>query len=250
MSYCDLIDLDNMECFWFDGIKSTDFGLVIASPKNYSSFEKDVKKVQVLGRDGDFIIDKKRSLNGIFPVECNLIASEDVYRDVNRVKAWLQSTVEYKSLVFSYEQEYAYQACVLSKIETIGIMDDVANLKIDFEIKPFKYLAYGLNKEEYTSAFSLFNPEIKEAFPYFKVTVNGDFTLRVNNNNFVFKNVDGFIEIDSEMMNAFKVTNGLIEKRNDRMYTKTFPVLNNGLNDISWTGNVTKIEVIPRWRGM
>ncbi|EOO30359.1 hypothetical protein IIU_05105 [Bacillus cereus VD133] len=248
MPQCNRIDLEHLPCFWFDGMKSTDFGLVLTSPEIYSSFEKDVKKVSVLGRDGDFILDKRRSLNDVILVECTLIASNDVYEEVNRVKAWLQSTVAYKHLIFSYEPAYMYQACVLSKIEITGVIDHIVDLKIHFEVKPFKYVTAGFNQEEYTNEFSLFNPELKEAFPYLKMTASGDFTLHVNHNNFVFKNVDGFIEIDSEMMNAFKTVDGRIENRNNRMYTKTFPVFTHGLNNISWTGNVSKIEVIPRWR--
>ncbi|MEN3133278.1 hypothetical protein ABDI49_21895 [Bacillus cereus] len=113
MPQCNRIDLEHLPCFWFDGMKSTDFGLVLTSPEFHSSFEKDVKKVSVLGRDGDFILDKRRSLNDGLLIKCTLIASNDVYEEVNRVKAWLQSTVAYKHLIFSYEPAYMYQACVL-----------------------------------------------------------------------------------------------------------------------------------------
>ena len=33
---------------------------------------------------------------------------------------------------------------------------------------------------------------------------------------------------------------------NNKMYSD-FPILEEGENNISWSGNVTQIEIIPRW---
>ena len=44
-------------------------------------------------------------------------------------------------------------------------------------------------------------------------------------------------------MNAYK--GDLLQ--NNKMLTGTFPKLAAGVNDISWTGDVSKIEIIPRW---
>ena len=44
-------------------------------------------------------------------------------------------------------------------------------------------------------------------------------------------------------MNAYKDK----QLQNNKMLTTLFPKLAAGANNISWIGNVTKVEIIPRW---
>ena len=55
--------------------------------------------------------------------------------------------------------------------------------------------------------------------------------------------MDGYIEIDSEIMNAYKGET----LQNSKMVTSDFPKLAAGENKINWLGNVTKVEIMPRW---
>lgn len=59
----------------------------------------------------------------------------------------------------------------------------------------------------------------------------------------MISNLDEYIEIDSELMNCFKGT----ALKNDTVKGAEFPVLKSGVCTINCTGNVTRIEVIPRW---
>lgn len=81
------------------------------------------------------------------------------------------------------------------------------------------------------------------ATPYIKITGSGGITLYVNNRAHTFKDVNEYIEIDGEIMNAYK--GDLLQ--NSKMVTTLFPKLVAGANNISWAGNVTKVEIIPRW---
>ena len=47
-------------------------------------------------------------------------------------------------------------------------------------------------------------------------------------------------------MNAYKKINGDIVLLNNKMYSD-FPILESGENQISFEGNVSKIEITPRW---
>jgi phage-related protein len=60
------------------------------------------------------------------------------------------------------------------------------------------------------------------------------------------KNVENEIEVDSEIMNCYKSISGVVTNQNNKMYSE-FPIIEEGLNNISWTGNVTRVEIIPRW---
>lgn len=67
--------------------------------------------------------------------------------------------------------------------------------------------------------------------------------VAANNRAHGFKNIDGYIEVDSENMNAYKGDT----LQNNKMLVGAFPKLAAGDNNISWAGNVTKIEIVPRW---
>lgn len=102
-----------------------------------------------------------------------------------------------------------------------------------------------LQKElrEVTKAATIYNTEGFTATPYIKITGSGGITLYINNRAHTFKDVNEYIEIDGEIMNAYK--GDLLQ--NSKMVTELFPKLTAGANNISWAGNVTKVEIIPRW---
>lgn len=94
-----------------------------------------------------------------------------------------------------------------------------------------------------TKAATIINPEGFTATPYMKIYGSGNVTLYINNRAHGFKNIDGYIEVDSENMNAYKGDT----LQNNKMLVGAFPKLAAGDNNISWAGNVTKIEIVPRW---
>ena len=55
--------------------------------------------------------------------------------------------------------------------------------------------------------------------------------------------ISGSITLDSELQEAYSGTTGM----NGAM-SGEFPTLKPGMNAISWTGNVTRVEVKPNWR--
>ena len=116
-------------------------------------------------------------------------------------------------------------------------------MPIAFNCKPFLYSLAGQKAVKLTTPGKLYNAEAFPSAPYIKITGSGKITLYINNDAFAFSDVDGFIEIDSEMMNAFKG----ITPQNTKMTAPKFPVLYPGKNNISWVGNVSAVEIVPRW---
>ena len=74
-------------------------------------------------------------------------------------------------------------------------------------------------------------------------TIKRDVTLYVNNKSIYLKEIKDKIVIDSEMKNAYNNAVSLNYKMSGN-----FPILSVGENNISWTGNVTKLEIQPNWR--
>ncbi|MGN1111566.1 MAG: hypothetical protein ACI4RP_00035, partial [Acutalibacteraceae bacterium] len=70
-------------------------------------------------------------------------------------------------------------------------------------------------------------------------------TLKINDSSFLIKDIDEYIELDFETLNAYK---GLVPKNNKISGSdmSTFR-LRPGFNNISIIGNASKLEIVPRW---
>ena len=79
--------------------------------------------------------------------------------------------------------------------------------------------------------------------PVITVYGTGDITLMVGTIVVELEGVSGSITLDSELQEAYSGTTDM----NSAM-SGEFPLLKPGMNAISWTGEVSKVEIQPRWR--
>ena len=118
-----------------------------------------------------------------------------------------------------------------------------------FNCKPYKYSFAGQQAVVAdTSELTITNPTAFESKPYIKLYGSGTVRLMImpdgqGTTTWVISDVDEYIEIDSELMNCFKGT----VLKNDTVKGAEFPVFKPGTCTINCTGDVTRIEVIPRW---
>lgn len=96
-------------------------------------------------------------------------------------------------------------------------------------------------------AITLKNPYDFTAKPYLKLYGNGNGRLIIQNSSGIkiwnFTSISDYIEVDSELMNFYKGT----ELKNNTVIGDSFPTLSKGNNIISFDGDITKFEIIPRW---
>ena len=76
-----------------------------------------------------------------------------------------------------------------------------------------------------------------------KIYGSGAITLYINDRAHTFKEIEDYIEVDSRLLNAYKGDT----LQNNKMLTTLFPKLAAGEIKSEWAGNVTKIDVVPRW---
>ena len=81
------------------------------------------------------------------------------------------------------------------------------------------------------------------ALPLIEVTGSGDITLTVGDVDVEITGLENKITLDSETQNAYNGTTNL----NGIINAPDFPVLREGVNNISWTGTVTSVQITPRW---
>ena len=87
------------------------------------------------------------------------------------------------------------------------------------------------------------NPGSVYSEPVITVYGTGDITLMVGTTIVELEGISGSVTLDSELQEAYSGATGM----NSAM-SGEFPLLKPGMNAISWTGEVSKVEIQPRWR--
>lgn len=238
-----------MNYFIYNGIKSSDLGVYIQNKNIFSSPKYDASFVSIPGRNGDLIASNGRYPNTSISYTCFIVAKsiEELSDKVTTVKNWLYKEPDrYHDLIDSYDVNFKRKAVFNSKLDISDEVNKIGTFTVVFSCKPQRYLVSTLEKETYTEEFVVNNPYSLNAKPYLKIYGSGDITLTISsegtNKIWIIKNVEEFIECDSELMNFYKGT----ELQNGKVTGDDFPELFTGDNSIAWKGDVTKVEIIKR----
>lgn len=232
--------------FTYRGKSSKDFCLKIKEINNLSSPSRALETLSVLGKNGELIIDHGNYNNFILEINCFLDGRPerngkemDLESLATELKLWLQTEFSYSEIAID-DSEFFYEGYCNNSLDIKELFTNFAEVLLTFNCKPFKK-----TKTEtivITQNLQTVTNDYMDSEPYMKIFGSGDITIAINNRPLKFKNVEDYIEVDTELMNCFK---GEINQ-NNRMYSD-FPILTAGENVFSWEGNVTKIEIEPRW---
>ena len=227
--------------FTWNGKKSSDFGIIIKHKEIYKAPVRDVDFVEVPGRDGEVILDNGRYRNVDVTYQVRV---KNVKSKLLEIANWL-SAVGYQKLIDSDDSTHYRMAARTDSVDWDYLgKGEWADLEIAFNCKPFRSLTTGDAKATLTAAGSITNPTQYTALPYIKIYGSGNITLSIGGQSFPFLNIGSYIECDSALQAVFTGVNNKSDKAN----FDDFPTLKPGANSISWTGKVTKVEIVPHWR--
>lgn len=222
----------------FKGISSVEYGLEVRKHPPITQAEVNHEKIEIPGRDG-FLTVTDGTRKGIsIPVEF-LFYGVDVVSNARAIKQWLTGEGH---LIFSDEPDKYYKASVFSTFDIQTAIERFGEFVVIFDCQPFAY-AVDNNVTALTAPGSIFNPGTVDSEPIITVYGSGDITLTINGENIYLYNVTDYVTIDSVLMDCYKDTQLMNNNMNG-----DFPQLTPGTNNVSWSGNVTKIEIIPNWR--
>ncbi len=241
--------------FTYRGISSEDFGLIVESKENLSMSAFEVEKADVPGRDGDLILPGGRIGNvtvsyTVFFKGKNRAEMEHV---AERVRAWLLSGAgsgRYFRLTDSYDPSCFRLAIFASKLNFTEVIRRVGKATITFSCLPYRYRNSGERAVSISSSGDiLYNPESIAAYPYIKVTGTGNGSLSLTYANvcktWILTDISEYIEIDSQEMECYK---GSTSMNTAVSGESSFPVLEPGKTVVSFAGDVTAVDITPRWR--
>ena len=224
MNYCIFKDIDSRELGLF----------MERCPEKISPKRRD-ETFTIPGRHGNLT-----TTDGAF--ETYIRSAEFISKDEKRADEICAHFKGSGWLIFSNEPDRKYKARVANQIEFSHVIRRFKRFAVEFEVQPFGYDVFAQTLVK-TAPFSLFNIGTFESEPIITIFGTGNITLYVNNQSISLKEITDKIVIDSEMQNAYSGATSLNHKMSG-----DFPVLILEKNYITWTGNVTKLEIQPNWR--
>ncbi|MDT8717601.1 phage tail family protein [Clostridium sp. 19966] len=221
-----------------DDVSCLDIGIKIISRVNIPVAQRDVEEIDIEGRNGSLIRDKGRWLDKEITIAFNFIDRYNFTAKCRWISKWLRGS----KLKFSDDLGVFYK---IKKVECEDIQRSLrykGSFSVKFTVDSFAWLEDGQNIITLSSRAKLLNVGTYESKPILKVYGSGSIDLFVNSTEINLNNVSDYVTIDSMIMDCYKD-----EMNANSQMSGEFPVLQEGENSITWSGNINKIEITPNW---
>lgn len=226
--------------FEFNNLISSDFGIYLSGSGTYNAPERDTESISIPGKNGDIIVDKHRFKN--IKVKYPAFIREEFKSNTDAVRAWILKDANYHRLEDSYHPEEYRMARFIGPLDFVTrVLNESGECDIEFDCKPQRFLKDGELPIYITEDSKIYNPTLFDALPTIRV-YGTEGTLIIGNIIMSIKEIDEYVDIDCETQNAMKG----IENKNHTI-SNAFPTLYSGENGVKIEGNISKIEIIPRW---
>lgn len=237
--------------FKFNGIKSSDLGLLVQFIPTYKFAEKEFNTVTIPGRNGNLVVDKGifRNVEKTYSIAKVFAPGVSFVDAVNSIVSWLHSADGYVKLEDSYEPEYYRLAMFKSDGELANFYDKATVMDVTFDCKPQRYLVSGDEEISWTSGESIQNPTSYNAHPTitFTPTAGSESTITIGDNTITIDalQVTEELTIDCENMECYSATK--LYNSKVHLQKPEFPKLDKSTTtQISYT-NLTNFKIKPRW---
>lgn len=223
------------------GINSdTITGLIISELPPISKPKMKTTITKIDGRDGDIIEEL-----GYESYTKSIKVGLSKNYDIDEVIKYFTGSGD---LIMSNEPDKVYKCQIIEKVDYNKLLR-FKTATVKFYTQPFKYKKDEpkaiLNIDRETS-MTVDNIGLEKSKPIIKLTGSGTVAIQLNGAtvfNYIFPENETEVIVDSIQEEAY--LNGFYKNRN---MTGEFPILEVGENTISWSGNLTKIEIEPKSR--
>ena len=227
-----------MSTITFKNVVSSDIGIMINRVVVPPSSQEDYQMISIPGRQEPLRSDLKTRQPIMITAEATIV--ED-----NMLRQIYSTFQGVGQLIISTEPDKYYNASA-QVITPDNIVRYMNKITLGFECQPF---AYAVNNDSVTVTAEGLNAasiEIGGSYycqPIYQITGNGDIILSVNGAApLTLYNVDGYVTVDTALMMCHK--NGVHVTSSGKL-----SFMSPGVNYLSWSRNVMKMEVTKneRW---
>lgn len=225
----------------FDGKPSADYSLYIMGPPTYDSPARDMEAISIPGRNGTLLVDNGRFEN--IEVSYTAVLKKQFYENVIEINKWLGGVTGYARLEDSYNLDFYRMGRLSGGISwDTYLLVKQGKASLTFDCKPQKFYKNGEFSIAVSSGAVLINPSVFAALPLIRVYGTGGI-LYVGNYQVKISSINEYVDIDCDLQDCYKETMNC----NKNVYIPEFPKLGAGRTGIAFEGNISKVEVTPRW---
>ena len=230
-----------MDWFEWNGVRCTQYGIHVLEQPPVTIPSERVTFTDVPGRSGSLT-----QLEGDDVYDDMVLTATCLIADPSRIPeiaAWLRGS---GTVTFANRQGGFYHARVVNQIPFEKILrgNPHRSFAINFRCKPFWYLSdVGLITLT-TSGTFITNPGSVASEPVIAVYGYGEITLMVGMTITELEITDK-ITLDTPLMEAYSGSTSM-----NSCMSGDFPSLLPGKNAVSWSGNVSRVEIHPNWRSL
>ncbi len=217
--------------FIWNNISSIDRNIIVNELPPITIPKKRIEEKQIPGRNGKLYIDEGVYDTFVYQIKCTLGPNANV-REISR---WLSGTGR---LVISLEEDKYYEGIIKNNIDFSKVLHVFYEFPIEIELQPF---AYSLREYEHNfskASVIYITQSTAEICPYIKIEGSGAVTLTIGNKSQRIKKVEGYIELDSKIEEAYKGN-----KNENSNVLGEFLKLKPGENKIEWIGSITNLKI-------
>lgn len=232
----------NQGTFTFNSISSQTYGVWLKGVGTYNAPARQYSSITVPGRNGTLTIDNGAFEEAEHTYEAFIASSFP--SNIEGLRSALLASPGYHRLEDSYHPDEFYLAKYMDGLEVEPAPLAVGGaFTLRFRRDPRRFLRSGETSVTVSSGGSVSNPTLFTAKPLIKVTGYG--TLYVGSQQITIAQHFASVNIDCEMMDCYSGTanaNPYVT-----MQGNYFPELPQGNTGITYSGNITKVEITPRW---
>ena len=230
----------------FAGKRSKDYGLFISGSGTYNAPERDVTAISVPGRNGDLILDNGRWYN--ISVSYPAFIVRNFNENAETIRAWIAGAIGYQQLEDDYHPDFYRLARYSGNIDwDMAALNIAGQTTLTFDCKPQRFLKLGETPIKIESATTLTN-NWQTSLPLITIWGEGAAGITINGETVQISNIPTNIVLDCDLQNAYSVSG--LQNLNNLITlppSGNFLSLIHGDNEISFSGGVTRIEIMPRW---
>lgn len=230
------------ETFYLDGEDAKTIGIRLQMALEFSEPVPIFEKEQIPGRNGDLIFETNAFENRTGTASCFCL-QEEVVKCLNKANKFLMSKGGYRKLETSDDPEHFWLARVKNGAQIAQRVRTLAPFTIKFDCKPQRFVKSGNDPNIFKKNGVLYNFFGFEAKPLIFVYGTGSGSITVGDKTVEIQKIEEIMCIDSETQNAYNDSGN----QNMNINAPEFPTLAYGENEISFSGDIEKLVIFPRW---
>ena len=227
---------------WFswNGKKCTEYGIHVLEQPPITIPAERATFTNIPGRPGSLT-----TLEGDDVYDDLILTAQCMISDPSNIRTIATYLKGSGKVTFANRPSGFYYARIVNQIPFEKILrgNPHRSFAVNFRCQPFWY-PENVPVETLTASTSLLNnPGSVYSEPTITVYGSGEITLMVGTQIVELTDIEDSITLNTSLMEAYKGDLSM-----NSCMSGEFPVLKPGANAISWSGNVTKVEVQPNWR--